>query len=109
MPPKNIAEAPELSMTVPRTLLRMWIETRAGNVQASDLDGELEARSAGGQITVEGIKGRAQLRTGGGDIVVGTIGGPGEGYSGPGVIFRQSPGGGSWVVAAGGRQFVEPG
>ena len=75
MPPKNIAEAPELSMTVPRTLLRMWIETRAGNVQASDLDGELEARSAGGQINVEGIKGRCQLRTGGGDILVGTNGG----------------------------------
>src|SRR5216684_7749431 len=62
IPPKNIAEAPELSMTVPRGLLRMWIETRAGNVQASDLDGELDARSAGGQIAVESIKGRCQLR-----------------------------------------------
>jgi DUF4097 and DUF4098 domain-containing protein YvlB len=106
MPPKNISEAPELSMSVPRALLRMWIETRAGNVQASDLDGELEARSAGGQINVEGIKGRAQLRTGGGDILVGTIGGPLKCYSGAGVIRVQSAGGESWFETAGGEIFV---
>jgi len=103
MPPKNIAEAPELTMSVPRALLRMWIETRAGNVQASDLDGELEARSAGGQINVEGIKGRAQLRTGGGDILVGTIGGALKCYSGGGVIRVQSAGGESWFETAGGE------
>src|SRR5260370_22038562 len=61
MPPKNIAEAPELSMTVPRTLLRMWIETRAGNVQASDLSGELEARSAGGRVHRAGVQGTGRL------------------------------------------------
>jgi DUF4097 and DUF4098 domain-containing protein YvlB len=103
MPPKNFSEAPELTMLVPRGLERMWIETRAGNVQASDLDGELEARSAGGQINVEGIKGRAQLRTGGGDIVVGTVGGPVKCYSGGGVIRVRSAGGESWFETAGGE------
>jgi DUF4097 and DUF4098 domain-containing protein YvlB len=102
-PPKNIADAPELSISVPRGLDRMWIETRAGNVRASGLDGELEARSAGGQIDVEGIKGRAQLRTGGGDILVGTVGGPVKCYSGGGVIRVQSAGGESWFETAGGE------
>src|ERR1700722_10254900 len=39
-PPANISELPELSISVPRSLLQAWIETRGGNVQATDLDGE---------------------------------------------------------------------
>jgi hypothetical protein len=105
-PPKRIAEDPELSMSVPRGLRQVWIETRGGSVQALDLDGDVEARSAAGRMAVDGIKGRASIRTGGGDIEVGTVGGPVRCYSGAGVIRVQSAGGESWFETAGGEIFV---
>ena len=37
-PPANISEGPELSVNVPRSLQQVWIETRGGNVQATDLE-----------------------------------------------------------------------
>jgi hypothetical protein len=105
-PPANISEGPELSVTVPRSLLQVWIETRGGNVQAVDLDGELQARSAAGRMLVDRIKGRAEIRTGGGDIQVGEVGGTVRCYSGAGVIRVQSSGGESWLDTAGGEVFV---
>jgi len=105
-PPANISEGPELSVTVPRSLLQVWIETRGGNVQAMDLDGELQARSAAGRMLVDRIKGKAEVRTGGGDIQVGEVGGALRCYSGAGVIRVQSAGGESWLDTAGGEVFV---
>lgn len=106
MPLRRSSEAPELSVTVPRRLLQVLVETRGGNVQATNLDGEVEARSAGGQINVDGIKGSCELRTGGGDIQVGTVGGSVRCYSGGGVIRVQNAGGESWFETAGGEIFV---
>jgi hypothetical protein len=105
-PSRRISEGPELSLTVPRGVRQILVETRGGDVQASNLDGEFEARSAGGQINVDGIKGRCELRTGGGDIQVGTVGGSVRCYSGGGVIRVQSAGGESWFETAGGEIFV---
>jgi hypothetical protein len=105
-PPANISEGPELSVSVPRSLQQVWIETRGGNVQANDLDGDLEARSAAGRMLVDRIKGRAQIRTGGGDIQVGDVGGTVRCYSGAGVIRVGSAGGESWFDTAGGEVFV---
>ena len=105
-PSRRITEAPELSLTVPRGLRQVLVETRGGDVQASNLDGEIEARSAGGQINVDGIKGRCELRTGGGDIQVGSVGGSVRCYSGGGIIRVQSAGGESWFETAGGEIFV---
>ncbi|HEV2688753.1 MAG TPA: hypothetical protein VGV35_09370 [Bryobacteraceae bacterium] len=105
-PPRNIAESPELTMSVPRALQQVWIETRGGNVQVQNLDGELECRSGGGRMAVDGIKGRAGIRTGGGDIQVGTVGGAVKCYSGAGVIRVQNVGGDSWFETAGGEIFV---
>lgn len=104
--PLQAIEAPELHMSIPRSLQQVWIETKAGNVQAQDFDGELEARSAGGQISVDRIKGHAGIRTGGGDIQVGTVGGGVRCYSGAGVIRVQNTGGESWFDTAGGEIFV---
>src|SRR5438477_689297 len=106
IPPNRLSEAPELSVTVPRSLRQVWMETRGGNVQASDVDGELQARSAGGRISVDAIRARAELRTGGGDIQVGNVGGPLRCYSGGGIIRVQSAGGESWFETAGGEIFV---
>jgi DUF4097 and DUF4098 domain-containing protein YvlB len=106
MPPANSPEGPELSVTVPRSLLQCWIETRGGNVQAVDLDGDIVARSAAGRMLIDRIKGKAEIRTGGGDIQVGTVGGSVRCYSGAGVIRMQSAGGESWLDTAGGEVFV---
>jgi hypothetical protein len=106
VPPAWITEGPELSMSVPRGLRQVWIETRGGNVQASDLSGELEARSAGGRMDVDDIRGRTGIRTGGGDIQVGTVGGALRCYSGAGAIRVQSSGGESWFETAGGEISV---
>ncbi len=105
-PPANISEGPELSVSVPRLLQQVWIETRGGNVQATDLDGEVQARSAAGRMVVDRIKGKAEVRTGGGDIQVGDVGGTVRCYSGAGVIRVQSAGGESWLDTAGGEVFV---
>jgi hypothetical protein len=105
-PPANISEGPELSVNVPRSLQQVWIETRGGNVQATDLDGELQARSAAGRMVVDRIKGRAEIRTGGGDIQVGEVGGAVRCYSGAGVIRVQSSGGEAWLDTAGGDVFL---
>jgi DUF4097 and DUF4098 domain-containing protein YvlB len=105
-PPANISEGPELSVTVPRSLQQVWIETRGGNVQALDLAGDLTARSAAGRMLVDRIKGKAEVRTGGGDIQVGEVGGTVKCYSGAGVIRVQSAGGESWLDTAGGEVFV---
>ena len=106
LPPSNIPEGPELTVTVPRALQQVWIETRGGNVRAVDLDGDLQARSAAGRMIADRIKGRAEVRTGGGDIQIGDIGGNVRCYSGAGVIRVQSAGGESWLDTAGGEVFV---
>ena len=105
-PSRRISEPPELSMSVPRGSRQIWVETRGGNVQATNLDGDFEARSAGGQINVDAIKGRCELRTGGGDIQVGAVGGSVRCYSGGGIIRVQSAGAESWFETAGGEIFV---
>ena len=105
-PPMAAGDSPELQMSVPRALRDVWVATQAGNVQASGLNGTLEARSAAGRIGVDDVKGRAEIRTGGGDIQVGAVGGPVRCYSGAGVIRVQSAGGESWFETAGGEIFV---
>ena len=105
-PPASISEGPELTVSVPRSLQQVWVETRGGNVQATDLDGEIQARSAAGRMVVDRIKGKAEVRTGGGDIQVGEVGGTVRCYSGAGVIRVQSAGGESWLDTAGGEVFV---
>ena len=105
-PPANISEGPELAVSVPRSLRQTWIETRGGNVQAPDLDGELEARSAAGRVLVDRVKGKAEIRTGGGDIQVGDVGGSLRCYSGAGIIRVQSAGSEAWLETAGGDVFL---
>jgi hypothetical protein len=105
-PPRNTSEAPELSLSVPRRLRQVRIETRGGSVRARDLDGDLEARSAGGRIDVDLIRGRAEVRTGGGDIQVGSVGGPLRCYSGGGAVRVLSAGGECWLDTAGGEITV---
>jgi hypothetical protein len=105
-PRRPISGGLELTMTVPRSLRQTRIETRGGDVQASDLDGDLETRSGGGQITVDAIRGRAELRTTGGDIQVGSVAGPVRCLSGGGVIRVENAGAECWLETAGGEILV---
>ena len=105
-PPRRITDLPELTITVPRGLAETRIETRGGNLQATNLDGDVEAHAMGGRIAVDGIHGLAEVRTGGGDIQVGTVNGPVRCYSGGGVIRVQNAGAECWLETAGGEIFL---
>src|ERR1700722_8745083 len=105
-PPRLDSSGLELTVTGSRALRQVFAETRGGNVQASDWDGDFEARSAGGRIAVDRIRGRSELRTAGGNIEVGSVSGPVRCFSGGGVIRVDSAGAGVWLETAGGEIFV---
>jgi hypothetical protein len=105
-PPRQVSSGLELTVTGTRALRQVVVETRGGNVQASDWDGDFEARSAGGRIAVDRIRGRSELRTAGGDIDVGSVTGPVRSFSGGGVIRVQSAGASASMETAGGEIFV---
>lgn len=100
--PRTISDGPEVSLKVPRGLRQTWIENRGGSVRASDLDGDVRAESAGGQIDLDRLNAGANIRTGGGDIRVGRVMGAVHCYSGAGTIQVQSTGRDSWFETAGG-------
>jgi hypothetical protein len=104
-PPRQVSGGSDLSVTAPRALEDVWVETHGGAVHASDFNGGLEARSGGGEITVDGIRGRAELRTGGGDIRVGSVGGPLRCASGGGEI-RVENAGSTVSLETGGGEIV---
>lgn len=105
-PPRLASAALELSVTGSRALRQVFAETRGGNVEASDWDGEFEARSAGGRIGVDRIRGRSELRTAGGDIEVGNVSGPVRCFSGGGAIRVENAAADTWLETAGGEIFV---
>lgn len=104
-PPRRDSAGPELTVTAPRSLQDVWVETHGGKVQASDFDGDLEARSGGGEIAVDGIRGRSDVRTGGGDIQVGNVSGPLRCSSGGGEI-RVGNAGAEVNLETGGGEIV---
>jgi hypothetical protein len=105
-PPRQVSAGLELTVTGPRALRDVWVETNGGNVQASDWDGGLEARSAGGRIAVDGIRGRGELQTAGGDIQVGSVGGPLRCSSGGGEIRVENAGSTAYLETGGGEIMV---
>jgi hypothetical protein len=104
-PPRQSSGGLELTVTGPRALRDVLVETHGGNVQASDWDGGLEARSGGGRIAVDGIRGPSELRTGGGDIQVGSVIGPLRCSSGGGEI-RVDNAGSTADLETGGGEIV---
>jgi hypothetical protein len=105
-PPRLVSSGLELTVSGSRALRQVWAATRGGNVQASDWDGDFEARSAGGRIAVDRIRGRSELRTAGGDIEVGNVSGPVRCFSGGGAIRVENAGAAAWLETAGGEIFV---
>jgi hypothetical protein len=105
-PARLVSAGMELTVTGPRGLRQVRAETRGGNMQATDLDGDLEAQSGGGQISIDRVRGRGELRTGGGDIEVGRVGGPLRCSSGGGAIRVENAESGALLETAGGEIFV---
>ncbi len=104
----------EFSVTVPREMALVKLETEGGSVDAAGLSGHLEAESGGGSIHFDDIGGGANAETGGGSIDVGTISGDAGLHTGGGSIeVRQAngkivaeTGGGSVEIQSGGQGAV---
>lgn len=95
----------EFSVTVPREMTLVKLETAGGSVDAMGLSGHLEAESGGGSIRVDDIGNGVTAETGGGPISVGTVNGElGVHTGGGGIEVRQANG---KVIAETGGGSVE--
>lgn len=65
----------EFSVTVPREMALVKLETEGGNVDATGVAGRVEAQSGGGGIRLDDIGAGVYAETGGGSIDVGTVSG----------------------------------
>lgn len=65
----------EFSVTVPREMALVKLETDGGNVEATGVTGRVEAESGGGSLHLDDIGGGVAAETGGGSIEVGTVSG----------------------------------
>ena len=99
----------DFSVTVPREMALVKLETAGGNVDASGLAGRVEAESGGGSMKLDDIAGGASAETGGGSINIGTVsgdlglrtgGGPIEVRHANGKVVAET-GGGSVDIQAG--------
>lgn len=65
----------DVTVTVPRDIGSVNIETEGGEIVTTGISGSLEAESGGGSIHLDDIGGTISAETGGGSIDVGTVGG----------------------------------
>ena len=99
----------DFSVTVPRDMDWVKLETEGGSVSTTAISGRVEAQSGGGSIRLDDIGGAISGETGGGSIDVGTVGGDLSLHTGGGSIRVNSAkgkisaesGGGSVVVVSG--------
>jgi DUF4097 and DUF4098 domain-containing protein YvlB len=98
----------ELSVTVPRDMALVKVETGGGGVDISGIEGRAELQSGGGKIRLDDV-GSASAETGGDSIEVGTIAGDLAVQTGGGAInvrdvkgkmSAQTGGGNVYVVSA---------
>lgn len=82
----------EIDVKVPRGVELVGINTKGGDVTATDLDGSVESFSGGGQADVDRIGRDVQLKTGGGNIRAGRVQGALHAWSGGGNIRIDSAG-----------------
>ncbi len=68
--------AVDLDVTVPRNTQDTILETNSGSLDVTDLDGRVNAQTAGGAIQMDRIGRDVRAATAGSGITLGTIGGP---------------------------------
>jgi hypothetical protein len=65
----------EVTVSVPRDMELVKIETEGGDIVTAGISGRLEAQSGGGSIHLDDIGGAINAETGGGSVEVGKVGG----------------------------------
>ena len=93
-----------LKITTPKDV-DLDLETRGGNINVGDVDGNVVLRTGGGSVTTGNIKGNANITTQGGPIKSGNIGGNAELQS-PGTIDVGDVGGNAKFHTTAGRVTV---
>jgi DUF4097 and DUF4098 domain-containing protein YvlB len=96
----------DLEVSVPRQVSMSIVMTQGGSVEAYDLDGGVQMNASMG-IHCDRIHGNVNGRTAGGEIRLGKIGGSAVCVSGGGSIFIESVGGGARCETAGGEIVVK--
>ncbi len=101
-------DSPELilEITIPKSTRQTAIQTRWGDVEATDLDGAVFVESGGGAVRLDGIGQDAIARTAGGEMRLGRIGGSLNGATGGGTIRVDTIGGRAEFATGGGEIWV---
>jgi hypothetical protein len=96
----------ELSINVPPQVQQSIVMTQGGSVEAYDLDGGLQANATLG-IRCDRVHGNVNGRTAGGEIRLGKVGGSAVCVSGGGSIFIDAVSGSARCETAGGEIVVK--
>ena len=101
-------ELPELTLelTVPRALKQTSIQTRTGDVEATELDGTVFVESGGGMVRLDAIGQDVIARTAGGEMRLGRVGGSLNCGTGGGTIRVDTIGGNAEFSTGGGEIWV---
>lgn len=95
-----------IELTVPRQIRQTSIQTRWGDVEATELDGAVFVESGGGTVRLDAIGQDAMVRTAGGEMRLGRIGGSMNGATGGGTIRVDTIGGNAEFSTGGGEIWV---
>lgn len=104
--PERSGAFAELRLKVPRSLREAVVVSRAGAIEAQDLDGNLKAETSAGEMRMDRIQGDLTVWTGGGNIRLGKIGGVVQCSSGGGSITAESLGRETEFSTRGGDLYV---
>ena len=99
----------EFSVTVPREMALVKLETEGGNVEATGVAGRVEAESGGGSMHLDDIGGGVNAETGGGSIDVGTVSGDLGLHTGGGAIEVRHANGKVVAETGGGSVEIQSG
>ncbi len=105
----DLSGAPEteLQVNVPQRLRSVVLNTQAGNLDVSDLDGSVRLATGAGKVSAHRVKGEVVIDTAGGLASLGDIGGLVRVDSAGGGISADVLHGGAVLQTAGGDIFVQ--
>jgi DUF4097 and DUF4098 domain-containing protein YvlB len=101
------SEMAELEVAAPQNSGEVMVETRAGAVDVSRLDGAVIAESGGGRVSVDQVSGDLVAKTAAGEISLGKIGGDARCVSGAGAIRAATIHGQAFFETGGGDIHVQ--
>jgi len=103
VPEATFAVVTLLEISIPRRMESVILHVQPGDIEVFDLDGNVHAETAAGQIHCDRIRGTLECNTGGGEIRLGRIGGQIRCVNGAGSIVVDSAGGAANCRTAGGE------